>query len=587
VVYVAETMNEVEVLQRAGTPAACARYTVEGGRWLKDYTEQLQDFHVVIVTSSGYPHTGGLSWGLAVGKALWGRVLSVKVIGAPPNVDGRPSDIGSYLLSGKTVPDLIRWITEQPGHEIPQRTNGKVPEGAYRGIMLASELQAAKLPKVRWVVPGLLPEGAYILAGRPKIGKSWLGLAAAYGVACEGGQVLEREVGSPGTTLYVALEDNLRRLKDRIGQMAPEGEWPEDKHLLTPDEHGPRDSLVRRMVEGGPEGVRALDGWCRKKAEEGRPVKLIVIDTLGRWRRSPKVGASVYHEDVEAIAPLQQLAMRHHAVVFLVEHQRKAEAEDIFDTISGSLGKTGTVDGIWVLTRERGQHYGKLWVTGRDVDEAEMQLSFDQTRGMWGPAHLDPLAALTVTQRKVVRALQPEGTVRSTQEVALATGIQWEAVRKVLRRLKAMGMAHPEARGRWGLGDDNSQMDIDDDVPDVPHVPHVPHVPDGVGSGTSGTSGTSDAQVGVDNLGPEVEVGVSEEGSGAAAGMKLAASGKPGTFPTFPISHKGEVVLVCPSCGKLWPGAYLNRCSDCGWEGSPVEAEVPAATTDDTEGGDA
>jgi AAA domain len=47
--------------------------------------------------------------------------------------------------------------------------NGRIPE-----TVTAADLMATELPPVRWVVPGMLPEGVPLLAGKPKLGKSWL-----------------------------------------------------------------------------------------------------------------------------------------------------------------------------------------------------------------------------------------------------------------------------------------------------------------------------------------------------------------------------------------------------------------------------
>jgi AAA domain len=61
-------------------------------------------------------------------------------------------------------------------------------------------------------------EGATILAGRPKIGKSWLALDWGLAVARDGfvfGDVHCKQ----GEVLYVALEDNERRLKQRITKL--------------------------------------------------------------------------------------------------------------------------------------------------------------------------------------------------------------------------------------------------------------------------------------------------------------------------------------------------------------------------------
>jgi hypothetical protein len=41
------------------------------------------------------------------------------------------------------------------------------------------ELAAADFPAPKWAVPGIIPVGLTFLAGRPKLGKSWLALQVA------------------------------------------------------------------------------------------------------------------------------------------------------------------------------------------------------------------------------------------------------------------------------------------------------------------------------------------------------------------------------------------------------------------------
>ena len=47
------------------------------------------------------------------------------------------------------------------------------------GIFNAFDLGRTEFPAIKFIVPGYLPEGATILAGRPKLGKSWLALDLA------------------------------------------------------------------------------------------------------------------------------------------------------------------------------------------------------------------------------------------------------------------------------------------------------------------------------------------------------------------------------------------------------------------------
>ena len=101
-----------------------------------------------------------------------------------------------------------------------------LPDGVgMPSLITAKELQETEFPPVSWVVRDLIPEGLTILAGKPKLGKSWLALQMGLGVAT-GGEVLGRSV-EQGAVLYAALEDNLRRLKSRLRKSAgPLSDWP-------------------------------------------------------------------------------------------------------------------------------------------------------------------------------------------------------------------------------------------------------------------------------------------------------------------------------------------------------------------------
>src|SRR5215210_144378 len=85
-------------------------------------------------------------------------------------------------------------------------------------ISSAAELRRKEFPPIRYVVPGYIAEGCTLLAGRPKLGKSWLmldvGLAVAAGRICLGETACEQ-----GDVLYLALEDNERRLQRRIDRV--------------------------------------------------------------------------------------------------------------------------------------------------------------------------------------------------------------------------------------------------------------------------------------------------------------------------------------------------------------------------------
>ncbi|MBQ2085499.1 MAG: AAA family ATPase [Oscillospiraceae bacterium] len=67
------------------------------------------------------------------------------------------------------------------------------------------------------IIDGLLYTGAYLLAGAPKVGKSFLAAQIAYHVST--GQKLWDYDVRQGTVLYLALEDNYQRLQARLSRM--------------------------------------------------------------------------------------------------------------------------------------------------------------------------------------------------------------------------------------------------------------------------------------------------------------------------------------------------------------------------------
>jgi len=65
------------------------------------------------------------------------------------------------------------------------------PSKSWRdGLITAAELQSKQFKPVRIILPRLIPEGVSIVAGKPKVGKSWLALDVCLAVADENRFVL-------------------------------------------------------------------------------------------------------------------------------------------------------------------------------------------------------------------------------------------------------------------------------------------------------------------------------------------------------------------------------------------------------------
>ena len=81
-------------------------------------------------------------------------------------------------------------------------------------------IMATKYPPLRAVVPGYLYEGFTVLAGRQKLGKTWLAIDWALAVAT-GGVAMGSIDCAAGNVLYIDMENGPRRIQGRINTLFP------------------------------------------------------------------------------------------------------------------------------------------------------------------------------------------------------------------------------------------------------------------------------------------------------------------------------------------------------------------------------
>ena len=210
------------------------------------------------------------------------------------------------------------------------------------------------------VIDGLLPAGTYLLAGAPKIGKSFLVLRMAYQVSM--GAPFLGFSSRQGTVLYLALEDTCERLQKRLAQMTEQ----DSEHLIL-------SVFSETLDEGLTE--RLSDFWS-----EHTDTVLIIIDTLQRVRgRTPDNGS--YAADYDTLARLKEF---YGVTVLVVHHTRKEGAEDVFNMISGTNGLMGAADGALILYKDkRTASDAVLEAVGRDQQQIRLHISFDTAHLCW------------------------------------------------------------------------------------------------------------------------------------------------------------------------------------------------------------
>jgi hypothetical protein len=276
----------------------------------------------------------------------------------------RDSNTGGSLAA--TV-DLIAAVEGTSDDEEATDNPASKASDWRRQIVSAKDLCTRRFKKLHYVVPGLFTEGVTLLASRPKLGKSWLLLQITTAVAT--GTITlapppDGESPPKGRALYLALEDNERRLQRRMTKFygsQPET-WPAHWEVVTE---------WRRLDQGGLDDLRE---WCRSAPNP----TVIGIDTLKRVRAPKGARQTDYDADYETCQGLLELAAEFAGLAILVTtHDRKMEAEDPSDTVNGTLALTGGVDAIAVMKRKAGAV--TLYIEGRDLeDRVEKAISFDK-----------------------------------------------------------------------------------------------------------------------------------------------------------------------------------------------------------------
>jgi hypothetical protein len=244
--------------------------------------------------------------------------------------------------------------------------NNSIPLSSRKSKTFASidgeTLLSTPLPPLRFVIDTLLPQGLSILAGAPKVGKSWLALQICLAVAK--GESLWGLATTKVGALYLCLEDSFARIQSRLFDMGDNA--PANVHFVI-------------LADGIGTG---LEEQVENFLIAHPDTALIVIDTLQKVRSLTNDNA--YAADYHDIGLIKTLADKHSIAMLLIHHLRKQSDNDPMNMVSGTTGITGAVDNSFVLKEsKRGSGRATLYCTGRDIEYREMELSQDKQTHCW------------------------------------------------------------------------------------------------------------------------------------------------------------------------------------------------------------
>lgn len=287
----------------------------------------------------------------------------------------------------------------------------------------AREINDESLGDVQWLIKDILPQGFFFLAGRPKIGKSFLTLEMCLAIVSKQ-KFLGYDVCQSGRVLYISLEDNARRIKLRMRKMGVTDDWKGLEFLEI-------EETWDRLNKGGLEKLL-------KRLNSKRYV-LCVMDTYAKSFLLKDNNDAV--EATRFLSPLYELTRGGDFSFGFVDHHRKNNqfSGDPIDDISGSGAKGGVADTVWALLRERNKVTAELKIASRDTEIDHIDLTFDTDRTLWVPREMEIVKPGTV-QARLLAYMGNNGKKAYMNTMAKSLNLDMSLISREITNLEEKGL---------------------------------------------------------------------------------------------------------------------------------------------------
>ncbi len=317
-----------------------------------------------------------------------------------------------------------------------------MPTGRQYAGQTATDLMRENIAPLKFLVNRFLSDsGCIVLAGKPKVGKGWIILELALGIA-EGGRFWGEQCEQGDVLLYM-LEDSKRRAKERLQIMRPNGL------------NGASDKMRFRYSADGPfyinaDGTGSLLDDIKEHLRCFPHIRLVVIDVLQRIRGTIDKSDNAYQVDYKIIGAIQKLCAEHGTLAVVVHHTKKGRVDEAIDSINGSFGVIGAADGGIVIAREGDIMRATSMM--RDVEDFEFELTKEGKSPVWKPAQT--AAEMTAPgdgskAQTVLHALLAAACQLTAGDISKRTGIPENNVATYLGRLVQNNQATRPSRGYY------------------------------------------------------------------------------------------------------------------------------------------
>ena len=225
------------------------------------------------------------------------------------------------------LPKVVKWVESRKPKPLKSRERKPL-----------TKIMKKEFKDIEDTVEGFISsEGLTLIAGWPKIGKSYWTLYMAISMA-KGEKVFGKIPVEKHRVLYLDLESTDRRIQNRIYELEPDYNEEDSRYDNFEAYNYVDDEPWHGLNDNGLEEIKDwLDNTPGKK--------IVFIDTWGAFRAGHPVAASeAYDRDYSELSQLKKLADKHKTPIVVVTHLREKRGEDPLHQISGSAGVPGTVD---------------------------------------------------------------------------------------------------------------------------------------------------------------------------------------------------------------------------------------------------
>jgi len=241
------------------------------------------------------------------------------------------------------------------------------------------------------------------------------------------GKILEKtflgEKVEQGEVLYLALEDNPRRIQSRAAAM----KLPECPITF--------EFYWRPLQE---DGLNDLYLECERER-----YRLIIIDTLARV--IPGINLNDENPIATIVNDLQSMALNHGLTILPAHHTRKSNGiwADPIDDIMGSTAISRAIDAVLAIYRQQGKAGMLLKGRGRDTEEFDLAVNFDGLTKCWQSLGDAEEVLLSETKQEILSYLEGAGK-SSLASIAQGLGKDKSNVNKNLQDLTNDGKVRKE-----------------------------------------------------------------------------------------------------------------------------------------------